>query len=254
MLIQSEARMTITEQGQQHIKARSGMMTRERTTTLYRQARQLRVRLVLQYVLVFLVVMITTLVLFAFRQDIEDTKLSLFYLLIVLCCAVVAHPGVTFFCGILSFLSYDFFLVPPVFTLRFATPIQALDPLAFLIVAIVAGTIAERARQHADEKIVYQKADQLRGTLLHLVSHNLRTPLSTIKTVLTTLLTQDEMNPESKQLLEYANQEVDHLNRLIANVLQISRLEADAIRINERWDVLDELVGTVLSRWPEALA
>jgi len=224
------------------------------TTNVQQRIKRWQPRLFWQYSLVFLVVIVTTLVLFEVKSFIGDAKVSLVYLLIVLCCAAVAHPGVTLFCGLWSFLCYDFFLVPPVFDFRFASPIQVLDPLAFLVVAVVTGAIAERSRQHADEKIAYQKADQLRATLLNLVSHNLRTPLSTIKAVLTSLLTQNNIDAESKQLLVYADQEVDHLNRLIANVLQLSRLEASVFQINKRWDVLDELIGTVLSRWPEEAA
>src|ERR1700690_355765 len=144
------------------------------TALIKRTIRQFTPRLLWQYVIAFVAVIVATLVLFVLKSYIGDTKVSLVYLFIVLCSAAVANPGVTFFCGLWSFLCYDFFLVPPVFDLRFGSPIQILDPLAFLIVAIVTGTIAERARQHANEKAAYQKADQLRATLLNLVSHNLR--------------------------------------------------------------------------------
>ncbi len=223
-------------------------------TSISKTVRQFPPRLLWQYVIAFVAVVVTTLALFVLKSYIGDAKVSLFYLFMVLCSAAVANPGVTIFCGVWSFLCYDFFLVPPVFDLRFASPIQILDPLAFLIVAIVTSTIAERARQHANEKAAYQKADQLRATLLHLVSHNLRTPLSTIKTALSTLLTQDSIDSENKQMLAYADREVDHLNRLIANVLQLSRLEASATRVNKRWDALDEVVSSVLARWPEESA
>jgi K+-sensing histidine kinase KdpD len=216
--------------------------------------RQVQPRLLWQYAAVFLIVILTTLILFATKSHIGDTKVSLVYLLLVLCCAMVAHPGVTFFCGLWSFLCYDFFLVPPYFDLRFASPIQVLDPLAFVVAAVVTSAIAERARQHANEKAAYQKADQLRATLLNLVSHNLRTPLATVKTALTTLLTQSDLASENKQLLNYANAEVDHLNRLVANVLQLSRVEAKAVQINERWDALDELINAVLGHWPQETA
>ncbi len=224
--------------------------------TLVQRPRPIRhlIQPVWQYAVVFLVVILTTLLLFAFKSYVGETKVSLFYLLIVLCCAAKANPGVTFFCGLLSFLCYDFFLVPPVFDFRFDSPGQVLDPLAFVVVAIVTGAIAERARQHANEKAAYQKADQLRATLLNLVSHNLRTPLSTVKTVMTTLLTQDDIDAERKQLLLYADQEVDHLNRLVANVLQLSRLEASAIQINKHWDALDEVISVVLGRWSQEAA
>src|SRR5258708_34388515 len=71
---------------------------------------------------------------------------------------------------------------------------------------------------------------------------------------MSTLLTKDDLDPDSKQLILYANLDVDHLNRLVENVLQMSRLEAKTLRITRRWDVLDELITTVLARWPDAVA
>src|SRR5262245_25803107 len=108
-----------------------------------------RSSIVWQYAAVLVVVTGVTILLFSLRQYMSDANASLLYLLIVLFCATVAHPGVTLFCGVWSFLCYDFFLIPPFLNLQPESPLQLLDPLAFLVVAVVAGVLSERSRQHA---------------------------------------------------------------------------------------------------------
>jgi two-component system sensor histidine kinase KdpD len=211
-----------------------------------------RVRVVWQYATIFVVVLGLTLALYAIRPYLADANVSLLYLLVVLFCAAVTQPGVTLFCGVWSFLCYDFLLIPPAFALQPESPLQLLDPLTFLVVALVAGALAERSRQHASLIAVYREAEQFRATLLHLVSHNLRTPLAVIKTALTSLLDMPTLSGEGRQLLLDANQEADHLNRLINNVLRLSRLEAHALQLHEDWNALDEVISVVLARWPRA--
>ena len=200
-----------------------------------------------QYLATLITVLLATFALFNLRSYLGDANISLLYLLIVLFCAATANPRVTIFCGVLSFLCYDFFLIPPIFDIRPSSPIKLLDPLAFFVVALVTGILAERSRQYAVEKATYQQASQFRTTLLHLVSHNLRTPLATIKTALSSLLASPTMPP--LELLTAADHECDRLNRLISNVLQLSRLDADAIQLHKDWNGLDDVVSTVFSRW-----
>src|SRR5258708_18247689 len=97
---------------------------------IQQRIKQLSPQIIWQYAAVFFGVIVATLALVALKPYIGDTKLSLIYLLIILICAALAHPSVTFFCGLWSFLCYDFFLVPPYFYFRFELPNLALDPLA----------------------------------------------------------------------------------------------------------------------------
>lgn len=202
-----------------------------------------------QYIAVLLTVSLLTLTLFNLRSFFGDANISLLYLLIVLFCATTARPGVTVFCGAFSFFCYDFFLIQPIFDIRPSSPIKLLDPLAFFVVALVTGALAERSRQYAVEKATYQQASQFRSTLLNLISHNLRTPLATIKTVISNLLTSPGASPV--EMLTAADRECDRLNRLIGNVLQLSRLDANAIQIRKDWNALDEVISIVFARWRE---
>ncbi|MEP7289370.1 MAG: ATP-binding protein [Chloroflexota bacterium] len=208
--------------------------------------------LVWQYIAALVAVLTATFILFNLRSYLGDTNISLLYLLIVLFSATTARPSVTIFCGAISFFCYDFFLIPPIFDIVPHSPVKLLDPLAFFVVALVTSALAERSRQYAVEKATYQQASQFRTTLLQLVSHNLRTPLATIKTVLSTLV-NSPLTP-SLEMLSVAEQECDRLNRLIGNVLQLSRLDSNAVQLHKDWNGLDEVISTVFSHWPKEIA
>ncbi|MCC7452303.1 MAG: DUF4118 domain-containing protein [Anaerolineae bacterium] len=207
-----------------------------------------------QFLLVLAVVALATFALFLLRSYLGDTNISLVYLLIVLFCAAATNLRVTLLCGVSSFLCYDFFLIPPIFDFVPSSPVKLLDPLTFLIVALVTGILAERSRQYAVELATYRQVDQFRATLLYLISHNLRTPVATIKAALTSLLTLQDTLPVQRDLLAAANRDCDRLNQLIGNVLQLSKLDSHALQLHQDWNGLDEVISTVFARWSDAVA
>jgi two-component system, OmpR family, sensor histidine kinase KdpD len=94
------------------------------------------------------------------------------------------------------------------------------------------------------------ETESLRNTLLSSISHDLRTPLSAITGAATTLLQKDVAfdKDTSAELLQTIQEEAEHLNRIIKNVLDMTRLESGAIKINKEWQPLDEIVSAVLER------
>jgi two-component system sensor histidine kinase KdpD len=97
---------------------------------------------------------------------------------------------------------------------------------------------------------VLGESDQLKSALLSSVSHELRTPLATIKAAATSLR-QGEVPWESEtraELLEIMEEEADHLNRLVGNLLDMSRIEAGALRPQRQWNLLSEIVEDARAR------
>lgn len=94
------------------------------------------------------------------------------------------------------------------------------------------------------------ETEALRNTLLSSVSHDLRTPLAAITGAGTTLLQNEKLlDAESrKELVQTIVEESEHLNRIIRNVLDMTRLESGAIKINREWQSLEEIVGAVTNR------
>lgn len=97
---------------------------------------------------------------------------------------------------------------------------------------------------------VLEESDQLKTALLSSVSHELRTPLATIKASATSLRSgMVDWNSDARQeLLSAIDEEADHLNRLVGNLLDMSRIESGALKPDRKWNVLAEIVGGVVSR------
>ncbi len=120
--------------------------------------------------------------------------------------------------------------------------------------AIERASFAEKAAQSE----MLRNTEKLQTALLNSISHELRTPLSAITGVLTSLGESANAAPANKldpqtslELIDSATQQAQRLNHLVGNLLDMTRLEAGAVRLNrEEVDVLD-LIHTVLNQDPE---
>jgi two-component system sensor histidine kinase KdpD len=105
----------------------------------------------------------------------------------------------------------------------------------------------ERERSRAEALV---ETDRLRTALLNSVSHDLRTPLASIKASASSLLSPDVEwdEAERRQFLATIDAEADRLNRLVHNLLDMSRIEAGALNPHMAETTVDDLVGPVVRR------
>src|SRR5712692_1854353 len=112
--------------------------------------------------------------------------------------------------------------------------------------------LIERARlQQENLRIeVLQRTDALRAALLSSVSHDLRTPLTAIKAAASSLLQEDvQWDDETKRGFAHSiEREADRLNRLVGNLLDMSRIEEGALKPEKEWYSLKALIHDVLGR------
>ncbi len=97
---------------------------------------------------------------------------------------------------------------------------------------------------------VLEESDRLKSVILSSVSHELRTPLSTIKAAASSLRSND-VNWDSAarpELIAAIDDEADHLNMLVGNLLDMSRIESGVLKPKREWNILPEIVGSVLAR------
>jgi two-component system sensor histidine kinase KdpD len=107
---------------------------------------------------------------------------------------------------------------------------------------------SRRLRADASAAVAVAEADALRTALLRAVSHDLRTPLASIKASASTLLADDlHLDDETvHQLHETIDQEVDRLNEIVSNLLAMSRLQVGALQLAYSDVGIDEIVGRAL--------
>lgn len=112
--------------------------------------------------------------------------------------------------------------------------------------ALERGALADEA----EGARVQNETERLRSALLSSVSHDLRTPLAVITGVTSTLLEGEASIPpeERREMLRTAAEEAARLNRLVGNLLAMTRLESGALHLKRSWHSLEELIGAALHR------
>lgn len=308
-------------------------------------------------------VLLTTLALWALRGRLTPANASLVYILVILVVAVWLGTVPALLTALLSFISFNFFLLQPYYTLAVEDPRELLDLLLFLAAGLIAGRLAGYARQQAEtsrqvsaEQVVLYRltstlnqitereaildelcrigqeeigaaqldilpfddsrpdasgavlyfllnagdaiygtvratfvtaasdaqrrlllacvvqtaialqrvdlaeqaqrsealseADALKTALLRAVSHDLRTPITIIKTSAAHLNELGSRIPpqQQRELAQTIESAADRLNKLVGNLLDMSRLQAGALVLNTEWNSLEEIAGDVAAQ------
>ncbi len=149
----------------------------------------------------------------------------------------------------LSALVWNFFFIPPHFTFHIEKTEDLLLFAMFFMIAIINGVLTSRIRQMSE---LAQKAhflsdsDKLYKTLFNSISHELRIPVSTIMGASENLI-QPDYSPEIKaELASEILTASARLNRVIENLLNMSRLESGRISIKLDWHDVNDLFNKVL--------
>lgn len=118
-------------------------------------------------------------------------------------------------------------------------------------VAVERAALAEKAR----EARLLAEADRLHTTLLNSVSHDLRTPLATIIGALSTLSGQGSQMAagDRLELIETAREGAERMNRLVGNLLEMTRLESGSLKLALDWHDLGDIIGTALEHAADSL-
>jgi len=142
-----------------------------------------------------------------------------------------------------------------VLAVRASRPSDVLDPEQLHLLETFANQMAlalERARsaEETQEAHVQMETERMRNAVLSSVSHDLRTPLATIVGASGALLsTTHPLSTDSQQeLIRSISDEAGRLDRLLKNLLDMTRLEAGAMPLRKDWNSLEEIVGTALRR------
>lgn len=186
------------------------------------------------------------------REQVAASELVMIFMLGVVFCAARYGRGPSLAASALSVAAFDFFFVPPYFTFAVHDTRFVLTFVAMFVVGAVMGGLTDRVRTEASRAHAAQlqaERQELRNVLLSSVSHDLRTPLAVITGSATALQERRELDPGTRaELLETIRDEADHLNRLVGNLLDMTRLEAGGLAIQKEWMPLEEVVGSALER------
>ncbi len=196
---------------------------------------------------------------FAMEARFDPVNIAMVYLLAVVVIALRDARGPAMTAALLGVLSFDLLFVPPRGTLDVDDAQYLFTFGVMLAVAwIISGLVASvRARALAQSGLEAEaRAERMRSALLSSISHDLRTPLAVMQGASSTLrergadLSQAERDALATDIFEQAGE----LGARISKILQMTRLEAGAPRLDADWTSIEELASSALEGLARALA
>jgi K+-sensing histidine kinase KdpD len=226
---------------------------------------------------------LVTALLAPFQDDVNSTTVALSFLLVVLFVALFWGSRPALLASVLGVLCFNFFFLPPLYTLSIAHPQNWIALAAFFTTALAVGQLSARAKRREEEseagrrkieqlyqqlQSAFDKASQaealrqsekLKSALLDAVTHDLRTPLTSIKASITTLLDEVRgasgedsivaLDPEARrEMMQVIDEESDRLNRFIGGLIDLARIEAGELHLRRRWGTVEEIIAAALAR------
>lgn len=237
----------------------------------------------LGYIAAVVVIIAATGALRALGSHVNPTTVALTFVLIILFLATAWGSRSAVLASLLGAACFNFFFLTPLGTFHIADPENWIALAALLITAITVGQLSSRAKSRADEATaarheierLYQElqktfeetsqakalkqSERLKSALLDAVTHDLRTPLTSIKASVTTLLDDqrairtDEvevrLTPEGRaEMLEVIDEEADRLDKFIEDLVAMARIEAGELQLRRELGSLEDIVAAALER------
>src|SRR5436190_13393700 len=213
-----------------------------------------------QHALALVAVGATFVVVGVLQPTVVDLPASiLLYLVPIVLAASRWGRGPAITAVVASILGHDLLFVDPRGTFSVARADEALGLVLLLFTALVTAQLADGARRGAEtarEAAIVRRSDELKTAILRAVTHNLRTPLASIKASVSGLR-QPEVaysDADREDLLAEIEEEADRLDRLVTNLLHASRLEAGGLQPTTHPQDLRELISAVVDRLQPRLA
>ena len=186
-------------------------------------------------------------------QELFDTQ-TLIPMIFVLGVFLVSRKTQGYFYGItaslLSVLAVNYAFTYPYYAFDLITPECLSSAVVMLIVAIMTGTLTTQIKQQEKMRAEAQQ-ERMRGNLLRAVSHDLRTPLTSIYGACSTLV--DNYDDLSRQqhirLMEDMCGDAQWLIRMVENLLSITRIDGTGVSLTKQDTVLEELVDAVMVKF-----
>lgn len=161
--------------------------------------------------------------------------------------------------SISSAFIWNFFFIPPQFTLHISNTEDILMFLMYFFIALVNAVLTFRIRSHEKkirDKEEKENAIKFYNTLFNTLSHELKTPISAIIGAIDTLKeNRKTLSEKSKiELYDTIDTASTRLNRQVGNLLNMSRLESGILKPKLEWEEVNEMIFAVIQKLSEYLA
>lgn len=150
----------------------------------------------------------------------------------------------------LSVLAVNWAFTYPYWAFDLISPECISSAVVMLIVSSMTGALTTRLKQQEKLKAEAEK-ERMRGNLLRAVSHDLRTPLTSIYGSSSAILENYDSIPDERKmtLLKDIQMDAQWLNRMVENLLSVTRVDAETVRLSKNGTVLEELIDALLVKF-----
>jgi K+-sensing histidine kinase KdpD len=223
---------------------------------------------------------VVTACLIPFRGHINSTTVALAFLLVILFAAILWGSRPALLASVLGVVCFNFFFIPPVHTFVIADPQNWVALAVFFITALTVGQLSARARrrateaeaqrseieqlykdlqtafERASEAEAVKRSERLKSALLDAVTHDIRTPLTSIKASATLLLEDREANGQMERLssdeqntmLRVITHGADRLDRFVEGIVDLARIEAGDMKLYRNWGAVEDIIDAALAQ------
>jgi two-component system sensor histidine kinase KdpD len=185
----------------------------------------------------------------ALEPVIGHESIGLLYLLLVVAVGVKLHRGPVLLVAACSTIVWDLLFIPPYFTLHIASGEDLMLFATFFVVALIMGHLTTRLRQAE----IVETSARFQRALLQSVSHELKSPLAAVQAGVDAVAKEIGGDERCRPVLQATQQGLRRLRRVINNILNMSRLEAEVIRPSVDWCDVCEVIRAAIRLTDDAL-
>ena len=138
----------------------------------------------------------------------------------------------------------------PYFALDFAITVNLISGLVMIAISILTSALTTKLKRHEATKAESER-ERMRANLLRAVSHDLRTPLTTIYASGATLLENNDTltNEQKAKIVTGIKEDSEWLIRMVENLLSVTKIDSGQVKIIKTPTVLEELIDSVMSKF-----
>ena len=191
------------------------------------------------------------------RFSSTDTHVPMLFVLAVLCVSRFTNGyAYGIIASLLAVIGVNYAFTYPYFELNFTLTGYPLTFLAMLAVSLTVCTMTSRIKA---QEIIHleMETEKMRSNLLRSISHDIRTPLTSITGNASAILDNDGKldKHQKKKLLEDIRREAEWLNRVVENILSITKINSDVAKIRKEPELAEEIASSAVNkfhrRYPE---
>ena len=188
--------------------------------------------------------------LFQYIFDVQEHITTIFVFAVFLISLFTEGYLYGVFAAFLGTAAVNYAFTFPYFALDFTTPVNVISGAVMVAIAIFTGALTTKLKQHEAMKAESEK-ERMRANLLRGVSHDIRTPLTTIYGSSTTLLENGAaMTEEQKaKIINGIKEDSEWLVRMVENLLSITKIDSGQVKIIKTPTILDELIDSVIVKF-----